>query len=48
MYAADAKARAKPREYLVPAIYRDAEKTPLRWKIPDDNNKTLELKSAAK
>jgi hypothetical protein len=48
MYAADAKARAKPRRHLVPAIYRDAEKTPLRWKIPDDNNKTLELTSTAK
>jgi hypothetical protein len=47
MYAADAKARAKPKEHLVPAIYRDAEKTPLRWKVPEDNNKTLELKSAA-
>ncbi len=45
MYAADAKARAKPRKHLVPAIYRDAEKTPLRWTVPDDNNKTLELKS---
>lgn len=48
MYKADAKARAKPRKHLVPAIYRDAEKTPLRWKIPDDNNKTLELTSTAK
>ncbi len=48
MYAADAKARTKPRKHLVPAIYRDAEKTPLRWKVPDDNNKTLELTSTAK
>ena len=48
MYAADAKARAKPRRHLVPAIYRDPEKTPLRWKVPDDNNKTLELTSTGK
>ncbi len=45
MYAAAAKVMAKPKKWLVPAIYRDIEKTPLRWKIPDDNNKTLELTS---
>jgi hypothetical protein len=45
MYAAGAKAMAKPKKFLVPAIYRTAESTPLKWKVPDDNNKTLELTS---
>jgi hypothetical protein len=48
MYMAAAKAMAKPKKYLVPAIYRDPEKTPLRWKVPDDNNKTLALTSTGK
>ena len=48
MYAAAAKAMAKPKKYLVPAIYRSAENTPLKWKVPDDNNKTLELTSSGK
>jgi hypothetical protein len=48
MYMAAAKANAKPKKYLVPEHYRNAEKTPLRWKVPDDNNKTLELTSTGK
>ncbi len=48
MYMAAAKANKKERKYLVPAVYREAEKTPLRWKVPDDNNKTLELTSTGK
>jgi hypothetical protein len=47
-YAAAAKVTGKPRKYLVPAIYLREDTTPLRWKVPDDNNKTLELKSTGK
>jgi hypothetical protein len=47
-YAAAAKVTGKPKKYLVPAIYLREDTTPLRWKVPDDNNKTLELKSAGK
>lgn len=47
-YAAAAKATSKPRKYLVPKVYRQEDTTPLRWKVPDDNGKTLELTSAAK
>jgi hypothetical protein len=47
MYAAAAKIAGKPKQYLVPAIYRSPENTPLKWKVPDDNNKTLELTSGA-
>ena len=47
-YAAAAKAMAKPKKYLVPNVYLRPETTPLRWKVPDDNNKTLELTSTAK
>jgi hypothetical protein len=47
-YAAAAKATSKPRKYLVPNVYRHEGTTPLRWKVPDDNGKTLELKSDAK
>jgi hypothetical protein len=47
-YAAAAKVANKPKKYLVPAIYLHENTTPLRWKVPDDNNKTLELTSTAK
>jgi hypothetical protein len=47
-YAAASKAMAKPKKYLVPKVYLRPETTPLRWKVPDDNNKTLELSSTAK
>ena len=45
MYAAAAKVMAKPKKHLVAARYRSPETTPLRWKVPDDNNKTLALTS---
>jgi hypothetical protein len=47
-YAAAAKVTGKPKKYLVPAIYLREDTTPLRWKVPDENNKTLELTSAGK
>jgi hypothetical protein len=47
-YARAAKAMAKPKKYLVPKVYLSPETTPLRWKVPDDNNKTLELTNTAK
>jgi hypothetical protein len=47
-YAAAAKVTGKPKKYLIPAVYRSQETTPLRWKVPDDNDKTLELTSAGK
>jgi len=47
-YAAAAKANSKPRKYVVPAVYRSAETTPLRFKVPEDINKTLELSSTGK
>jgi hypothetical protein len=48
MYMADAKARAKPKKNVVPPVYGNQGTTPLRWKVPEDNNKTLELSSTAK
>jgi hypothetical protein len=47
-YAAAAKVMAKPKKHLIPDVYRNHETTPLRWKVPDDNNKTLELTSTGK
>ncbi len=48
MYATAAKVMAKPKKHLIPDVYRSPETTPLRWKVPDDNNKTLELASTGK
>ena len=48
MYAAAGKVTGKPKKYLVPKVYLREETTPLRWKVPDDNGKTLELSSSAK
>jgi hypothetical protein len=31
---------------LLPASYGDPSKTPLRWRVPDDGKKTLELTSS--
>ena len=42
-YAAAGKAMAKPPKYLVPKVYLRPDTTPLRWRVPDDNGKTLEL-----
>jgi hypothetical protein len=47
-YAAAAKLTNKPRKYLVPKVYLREQTTPLRWKVPDDNGRTLELSSGAK
>jgi hypothetical protein len=47
-YAAAAKVSGKAKKYLVPDIYLHENTTPLRWKVPDENNKTLELKSTGK
>jgi hypothetical protein len=30
---------------LLPPIYAEGKKTPLRWRVPDDGKKTLELSS---
>jgi hypothetical protein len=38
---------AKPKKWQTPAIYRSADTTPLRWNVPDENQKTLELTSNA-
>ena len=48
MYAAAAKAMKNPPNHLIPEVYRNSETTPLRWKVPDDNTKILELTSARK
>jgi hypothetical protein len=40
-----ASKKYKPPPSPVPAKYSDPGKTPLRWKVPDDGDKTLDLKT---
>jgi hypothetical protein len=40
--------KKKPPKYVVPSIYSDPNKTPLRQKVPPDGTVKLELQSKAK
>ena len=39
------ESKKHPPKNLIPKVYGDARLTPLRWQVPADGKKTLELKS---
>jgi hypothetical protein len=42
------KALARSKKGLLPPVYGGPSTTPLRWTVPDENKKTLELQSRAR